>query len=215
MENDYLIVLFKNKERYKIIKKYRKYQNAFNFYEKKLKESQEILFDIQTENGRDVKYEIALLSPANDEKSPIYVTDNLGRNIKVEVGDSNHSIAKISNYNYPEEVTNVKTNERYDMVSLINKFLKTTSLKLVSKLNNKIIIQDDEVFNVFSTKSIYDAERFLTLLEEYMMNSNKKNCILVRDTDVAQKKYLYEVLSNLGFNKKMLYRVSTTHLKDK
>ena len=38
--------------------------------------------------------------------------------------------------------------------------------------------------------------------------------MIVRDTDISQKKYLYEVLVNQGFDKKMLYRTSTTHLKD-
>jgi hypothetical protein len=48
-----------------------------------------------------------------------------------------------------------------------------------------------------------------------MISKNQKNCLIVRDSSTEQKKYLYEVLSNVGFDKKMLYRKTTTHLKDK
>ena len=115
----------------------------------------------------------------------------------------------------PEKIQNVKTKEREDVNSIIKKYISDSSLKLVSKLNNKIIIQDDDKFSLFSSKSEYDAERFLLNLESHMISKNRKNCLIVRDSSPEQKKYLYEVLSNVGFDKKMLYRKTTTHLKDK
>jgi hypothetical protein len=215
MTNDYLIVLFKNKVRYKIIKDYKTYKNALNLFNQKLKENEEVLFDVKTENGRDVKYEIALIEKTSEKLFPVFRTDEMGRNITIELDDSNYSILKINDYKTPEKLFNVKTNEKIDMSNMISKYIKGDSLKLISKLNNKIIIQDDDKFNLFSCKSIYDADRFLSELESHMMASGKRNCMIVKDTDKAQKKYLYEVLSNEGFDKKMLYRSSTTHLKDK
>jgi hypothetical protein len=215
MTNDYLIVLFKNKVRYKIIKDYKTYKNALNLFNQKLKENEDVLFDVKTENGRDVKYEIALIEKTSEKLFPVFRTDEMGRNISIELDDSDYSILKISEYKIPEKLFNVRDNEKIEMSKVISKYVKTDSLKLVSKLNNKIIIQDDDKFNLFSCKSIYDADRFLSELESHMINSGKRNCMIVKDTDKAQKKYLYEVLSNEGFDKKMLYRSSTTHLKDK
>jgi len=215
MTNDYLIVLFKNKVRYKIIKDYKTYKNALNLFNQKLKENEEVLFDVKTENGRDVKYEIALIEKTSEKLFPVFRTDEMGRNITIELDDSDYSILKINEYKIPEKLFNVRDNEKIEMSKVISKYIKTDSLKLVSKLNNKIIIQDDDKFNLFSCKSIYDADRFLIELESHMINSGKRNCMIVKDTDKAQKKYLYEVLSNEGFDKKMLYRSSTTHLKDK
>lgn len=215
MKSEFLIVIFKNKLRYKIIKKYRQYKTAIVFYEKLLKESENVFFDIQTENGRDINYELALLETKTSKSESIYITDDMGRNIKVELDDPEYNIIKISKYNFPEKLTNISTKERIDASIIVNQYLKGTNLKLISKLNNKIVIQDDDKFNLFSTKSIYDAERFIDSLEKHLINNNKRNCLIVKDTDVAQKKYLYEVLSNLGYDKKMLYRVSTTHLKHK
>jgi hypothetical protein len=214
MSGDYIVVLFKNKKRYKIIKEYKKYSNAFNLYTSKIKECEEIVFDIQTENGMDVKYEIAIIGRVNNNPQ-LFVTDELGRNVKIEVDDSNYSIIKIQDYKFPEKIQNIQTREKVEVNGLIKKYISDSSLKLVSKLNNKIIIQDDDKYNVFTTKSEYDAERLLANLEKHMINNNRRNCLIVTDASIAQKKYLYEVLSNLGFDKKMLYRKSTTHLKDK
>jgi hypothetical protein len=215
MVNDYLIVLFKNKERYKIIKNYKKYKNALTQFNLQVDRMSDVVFDVQTENGKDVKYEIALLEKTSEKLLPIYLTDELGRNQSVQVDDPNYSIIKISDYKISEKLHNIRTNERIDTNDVISKYLKTDSLKLISKLNNKIIIQDDDVFNLFSLKSVYDAERFLNCIESYLINNNKRNCMVVKDSSPEQKKYLYEVLSKQGFNKGMLYRKSTTHLKDK
>jgi hypothetical protein len=186
-----------------------------NLFNQKLKENEDVLFDVKTENGRDVKYEIALIEKTSEKLFPVFRTDEMGRNISIELDDSDYSILKINEYKIPEKLFNVRDNEKIEMSKVISKYVKTDSLKLVSKLNNKIIIQDDDKFNLFSCKSIYDADRFLSELESHMINSGKRNCMIVKDTDKAQKKYLYEVLSNEGFDKKMLYRSSTTHLKDK
>jgi hypothetical protein len=215
MNNNYTIILFKNKERYKIIKNYKTYKNALPFFNSKVKESNEVVFDVQTENGRDVNYEIALIEKTSEKLFPIYRTDEMGRNIPVQLNDPNYAIIKIEKYNIPEKVFHISKKQKISSEKLINTYLKGDSLKLVSKLNNKIIIQDEDIYNLFSLKSIYDADRFLINLEKYMMSNNKSNCLIVKDSSREQKKYLYEILTNLGYNKSMLYRTSTTHLKDK
>jgi hypothetical protein len=215
MDDNYLIVLFKNKERYKIIKKYRTYKNSFNFYTLKLKESESVVFDVQTENGRVVNYEIALIEKTSEKLLPIFKTDELGRNLSIELNDPNFGILKIEKYNIPEKIYHIDKKVKLSASKVISTFLKGDSLKLVSKLNNKIIIQDDDRYNIFSLKSISDADRFLDCLERYMIDNDKKNCLIVKDSSIEQKKYLYEVLTNLGYDKQMLYRTSTTHPKDK
>jgi len=215
MNNDYLVVLFKNKERYKIIKEYRSYKNAFNCFNTKIKESNSVIFEIKTENGREVDYEISLIQKSNKNIIPIFKTDELGRNINIELNDSNYSILKLEKYKIPEKLYSINDGTKITTEKLIHDKLRGDSLKLVSKLNNKIIVQNDDIFNLYSLKSTYDAGRFLSSLESYMINNDKKNCLIVNDSSMSQKKYLYKVLTDLGYNKDMLYRTSTTHLKDK
>lgn len=215
MNNNYTIILFKNKERYKIIKKYKTYKNALKLFNSKINESNSIVFDVQTENGKDVNYEIAILEKTSEKLFPIYRTDEMGRNTPVNINNPNYGIIKIEKYKIPEKVYHITKKEKISSEVLISKYLRSDSLKVVSKLNNKILIQDDDVFNLFSLKSIFDAERFLINLEKFMIDNHKNNCLIVKDSSIQQKKYLYEVLSNLGYNRDMLYRTSTTHLKDK
>jgi len=214
MESNFLIVIFKNKQQYKIMKKYQKFSNVEHKFNSLINESNNIFFDIRTENGRRVKYELAILEKRTKNSQSVYITDELGRNIKVDLDNSEYNILKIVPYNFPEKLTNIDTKERMDASVFVKKYFRGPELKLISKLNNKIIFQENENISLFSLKSSEDAERFLISLTSYLQQSSYKNCLMVKDTDVAQKKYLYDMLAEKGYNKKMLYRVSTTHLKD-
>lgn len=214
MESNFLIVIFKNKQQYKIMKKYQKIINAEHKFNSLISESNDVFFEIKTENGRSVKYELAILEKKKPNSESVYITDSLGRNIRVELDDAEYNILKIVPYKFPEKLTNIDTKERLDASIFVKKYFKGPELKLISKLNNKIIFQENESISLFSLKSSDDAERFLESLTSYLHQSKYKNCLIVKDTDVAQKKYLYDMLSSKGYNKKMLYRVSTTHLKD-
>ena len=81
---------------------------------------------------------------------------------------------------------------------------------MISKLNNKIVVQDDLIYNIFSFKNDSDCSRFLDILE---LSVEPKNFMIVRDFSSAQKKYLYDLLVDSGFKIDFLYRQSTTHPK--
>jgi len=99
MITEYLIVLFKNKQRYKLIKKYKTFDNAISFYEKKMKESDSVYFNIEIESDNQVDYELGLIVSGGSKVETIYITDELGRNIKVETDDNSFKILKIGKYN--------------------------------------------------------------------------------------------------------------------
>lgn len=213
MNSEYSIILFKNKERYKIIKNYTKHKNAVDFFNKKMKESDDVVFDVQTENGKKVRYELAILEKTSDKLFLAFKTDEFGRNVFINLDDPGYSIIKISDYNIPEKIFDIKKNQRISFEEFLKKYIKGGSLKVVSKLNNKIIVQEDDKFDLLSLKSEYDSNRFLDNLEKYLINNSLKNCMVVKDNSIEQKKYLYNILVEKGYDKKMLYRSSTTHLK--
>lgn len=213
MNSEYSIILFKNKERYKIIKNYTKHKNAVDFFNKKMKESDDVVFDIQTENGKKVRYELAILEKTSDKLFLAFKTDEFGRNVFINLDDPEYSIIKILDYNVPEKIFDIKKNQRISFEEFLKKYVKGGSLKVVSKLNNKIIVQEDDKFDLLSLKSEYDSNRFLDNLEKYLINNSLKNCMVVKDNSIEQKKYLYNILMEKGYDKKMLYRNSTTHLK--
>ena len=79
---------------------------------------------------------------------------------------------------------------------------------MLSKINNKLVVQKDEDFKLFSFKNESDVERFI---ESLMTITN--NFMFVSDVSSPQKKYIYKILQENGFSKQMLYRKFTTHPK--
>ena len=85
--------------------------------------------------------------------------------------------------------------------------------KLISKLNNKIVVQNDDNVLIFTLKNDSDSERFIDTMSNYFIENKKTDCILVKDTSIIQRKYLYDLLTQKGFPKNYLFRHSTTHPK--
>ena len=81
---------------------------------------------------------------------------------------------------------------------------------MVSSLHNKIIVQNEDKINLFSLKSPSESNRFLDSISSYFFKIKRGDCIFVKDSSSAQKKYLIDLLSNAGYDKKMLYRKFTT-----
>ena len=101
---NYLIVLFKNKVKKKIIKKFKTSNRANNFYESLLDNSNNVLFNKQYENGFSFNYEIAILEKVSGTFLPVFLKDELGRNVKVNLDDEDFSIKKITTYHTEENI---------------------------------------------------------------------------------------------------------------
>ena len=206
---DYIIVLFKNKEKKKIIKKFKTFDRAQKYYNNLLSISDEVIFDKQHENGYHCKFELGLLGPKN-KNDVMYVKDEFGRQNKVEVEDDDYSMIKINSYNVNEQFIDYSSKNKLNTEQFIKKYLKKDGLKMVSKLNNKIIVQLDEQTNLFTFKNDSDSSRFIDNLSKKYINEKRVDCIFIKDSSTPQRKYLYDMLSNLGYPKQYLFRQSTT-----
>jgi hypothetical protein len=206
---DYIIVLFKNKVKKKIIKKFKTLDRAQMFYNNLLSNNDEVIFDRQYENGHHCKFELGLLGPKN-KNDVMYVKDEFGRQNKIEVEDDDYSMLKITPYNIDEEFIDYSSKDKINTGDFIKKYLKSVGLKMVSKLNNKIIVQLDEKTNLFTFKNESDSSRFIDNLSNKYINEKRMDCIFIKDSSTPQRKYLYDMLSNLGYPKQYLFRQSTT-----
>jgi hypothetical protein len=211
----YLIVLFKNKERKKIIKKFKTLDRAKKFYDNSLEQSKQILFDKKVENGKFCEYEIGLIETEPSEFGNYFIKDDLGRQVKIEIDDPSFRVLNISKFRIEDFIYDIKDNKKLDLISFIRKYLQKEGIKLVSKLNNKIVVQNDDSFNIFSLKSELESKRFLTILEDYMLKNKRLDCIIVSDDSIQQKKYLYDLLNSKGISKSILYKKSTTFFTGK
>jgi hypothetical protein len=210
MEN-YLIVLFRNKIRYKILKKYITYKRAKIFFDNLIKKNEEVIFEKRFINGEPVVFEIGLVERSSSQLLPVYVTDELGRNIRVRMEDNSLTLANISLFKEEEEIFDLQSKSKITVPRLIKKYFKGTEIKMVSSLNNKVIVQNNLNFSIFSLKNEEESKRLIDSMTSHFLKIKRGDCIFVKDNSVAQKKYLYKILCENGFDKKMLYRKFTTY----
>ena len=209
--SNFLIVLFKNKTKKKIINKFMTEKRANEFFNNLITKSDNVIFDRNYENGVECYYELAILKKTTSKVDDFYIKDALGRQVKVDLDDDGYHIFKIKNYNIEESFVDYQTKKKINSEKFISKYLKKSGVKLISKLNNKIIVQHDINYYLFTFKTNHDSYRFIDNLSNKFISEGRMDCIFVKDTSTAQRKYLYELLESVGFSRTYLFRHSTIH----
>ena len=205
--------MFKNKKKRRIIKGYTTESNAKRKYEDLLKKNN-VLFPVEFENAEYCIHELGLLTTQRDFQLPLFLTDDYGRNEKVYVeGESHYTFLEVKPYPIEEKIYDWQTDDKITLEKLIKTYCPVAEMKSISTLHNKIIIQIDEDFKLFSLKNSDDAERCLQTMEKYFRKKGRKDSIFVRDISTTQRKWLYDVLETKGFDRTKLYRQYTTYSK--
>lgn len=211
MNDTYQVILFKNKVKKKIINKFKTHKKALEYYKLLVKESDEVIYDKVMENGVVSEYELSLVEKSSSSPLSLYMKDDYGRQVKVSLDDSELTMINITRYRIEELFLDYTTNKKIDTRQFIKQYLDPTGFKLISKLNNKIIVQNDDKFNLFTLKTSDESERFIDILTKKFNDEGRKDCLLVKDYSSPQRKYLYELLVKMGFEKSYLQRSSTTY----
>lgn len=212
MDKKYIIVLFKNKKKRKIIKGYNTEKRAKKFFNEKVK-TNKIKFPMVFENAEKVDYELGLLTNQSKTQKTLYTVDELGRNQIVNIESPDFIFLDIKKYDIEEKIYDWQTEQKITYDYFYKKYLSPKELKSIFTVHNKIIIQIDEVFNVFSLKNNFDSVRLLDTLQEDFLESGRMDGIFVKDTSTTQRKWIYSVLVERGYDKNRLYRKKTTFSK--
>jgi len=207
---NYIVLLFKNNKKRKILKTFKTERHAMNMFNKLIKQSDKVIFNIEIECGLKSKYELGILKRKDSNDEPIYIKDNMGRNVKLQLDDEEFKLIKIAPFNIEDKIFDLQENKRITTAEFIEKYLNPNNINMISGLNNKIIAQTDEQISLFSLKTLGDVDRFLNTLTKYFIENDRPN-IVVKDFDTSHRKYLYKLLEEKGYNKKKLYKKSTTH----
>ncbi len=210
MEKEFLIVLFRNKTKKKILKKYKTLNRAKQFYQKLIDRSNNILFNKEWENAKPCNYELSLITNESLDNN-IYISDELGRIIKVQLDDENYKIIKLNKLKVEEMIYDLTLKKKISFNFFIKNYVDNTSIKVIFSLNNKIVVQKEDIFNFFSLKNPDDAKRLVDTLSSYLVDQNRSDVILSKDFDASQRSYLYQLLKEKGFRKDFLYRSKTTY----
>jgi hypothetical protein len=209
MEN-FMVVLFKDKKKKKILKKFITYKRAKQFYKTLMDKSKEIIFDVKVQSGKECKFELGLVELSSKQLIPVYMTDEFGRNIKVKLDEDGMTLFEISPYKKEELIFDIKENRKITVEKFIKSYLKGDGMKMISSLNNKIVVQENEKINLFTLKSESESERFIDCVSSHFFKIKRSDCLFVKDSSTPQRKYLYTLLEASGIDKKILYRKFTT-----
>lgn len=201
MGSKYKIVLFKDGKKYKVFSSTNIKRNAFSKYKKLLKQKKP-LFTTEFMSRKKCVFEVAVIGPSTTHKT--FKKDELGRNLTISLDSSEYEILDLSPYWKEELVYDHQLKNRVFINDILEKYLHTKEFKQVFTLNNKLVIQKDEDFSIFSLKNIDDSVRLLSVLQLEFQNVGRYDCLFVPDTSTAQRKLLYDLLEKAGYCRKFL-----------
>jgi hypothetical protein len=205
--NKYKIVLFKNGERNKVLFSSNNKKSILKKYTKFIEEKKP-KFVMEYISRKKIMFELAVVTKESIDDS-LYVKDSMGRTKEITLGESEYRFIKMLPYWREEKVYDHTSNSKISFSILMETYLQDKEFKQVFTLNNKVIIQKDENFNVFSLKTISDALRLLTVIELEFLNGGRYDCLFVTDTSTVQRKQLYNLLENAGYKRDFLRKQYT------
>tara|TARA_R110001592_G_scaffold349231_5_gene644076 strand:- start:2973 stop:3599 length:627 start_codon:yes stop_codon:yes gene_type:complete len=170
--------------------------------------SKKPLFSRKYVKRKFCQFELGIFSKESDGVE-IYRKDRLGRNILVNYDILNYHLIGLSDYWVEELIYDHKLSSRISLDFLIESYLPKKNFKQIFSLNNKLVIQDDYNFNVFSLKTVDDCTRLLSTIKNIFIGLGRVDSLFVPDSSTVQRKQLYDLLEKYGFNRKFLYKQYT------
>jgi hypothetical protein len=154
------------------------------------------------------QFELGIFS-TEDNQNAVYRKDDVGRNIQVLDTVQNYHIMELSPYWVEELIYDHQNKSRVSFDFLVENYLPKKDFKQVFTINNKLIVQNDNIFKIFSMKNVDDCSRLLNLIKETFINAGRTDCLFVPDSSTVQRKELYNLLEENGFDRKFLYKQYT------
>ncbi len=187
MSDNYLIVLFKNKKKRKIIKRYATEKNAKKKFNRLIEDNKSIIFDKIIENAEESTYTLGLLTNKTKIQKTLFITDDLGRNIPADLQNSDYVFLDIKKFKVEETLYDWQTKEKITLDFFIKNYCNDKNLKNIFTLNNKICIQNDLDIKLFSLKDVNESIRFLEIIQNYFFSNGRIDAIFVKDISNASE----------------------------
>jgi hypothetical protein len=204
MNKKYKIILLQDSVSKKTLFKSNIKRNTLNKF-RKLGNQKPPSFTRKYVKRKICQFELGLFSLSPSVET-VYSKDELGRNVKRELRSGDYYLHSIIDYWVEEQIYDHQSKKRIGFINFIENNLTNKTFKQIFTLNNKVVIQDEEVFFIFSLKNIDDTNRFIFSLKNYLISMNRMDCLVVQDYDTVQRKQLYIMLEKNGFNRQFLYK---------
>lgn len=205
--NKYKIVLFRNGERVKCFFSSNRLDSVQGKYNELISEKKP-KFIVEYLSRKKVRFELGIVT-TEDVGNDIYLKDDIGRTKAVGVSGDEYNMLKLIPYWREEFIYNHQTQSKVSYCEVIDTYLPTDGFKQVFTINNKLVIQNDNEFKMFSLKTVSDAARLIDLIEFDLLDEIRVDCLFVRDTNTVQRKQLYTLLESAGYNRAFLRKQYT------
>ena len=212
----YRIIITKNGKKKKILHKSNDGQHIKKKYFN-LKDNNKILLPIKTNayiktNG--VKYEIILMKKYEDGDKSFIDRDKLGRTIEIKDLNKKWTILHKDEYFYEETFTvfnyNLRLTTHHIIKNILMKKQKGVSIKQVNYLNNKLLIHQNDNFDIVLCKCPSDAKRLYDTLEKFYTQNKIKNIMFTGSIGKLNKTKTYKmIVEKTGWSKNKTYRTVT------
>jgi hypothetical protein len=155
---------------------------------------------------KELVFELALIFPNNRWATTTWVKDSLGRNEPAIIEGDKFRIKEIIPYWQEELIYDLNTKKRIRYNQMMDYISSITEIAQIFTLNNKLFVQIENDIRMFGNKNINDAERLFELVKEELIKKKRGNFIFVKDITTHQRKLLYKILEDKGYNRKELFR---------
>ena len=231
----YQIVLFSNKKQVKYIGAYTTIENANKvFYEMLEKNKKEVFFPIRYLNCQkmiEASYELAILKVDEGENEDNRIQNEIGEYVKTEISekyDENVKYGKVNKNRYivynKEEYLIEETfwvygyHPRYQRKTAVEIFgmlimpLEGTRLGFnrILCFNNKLIVENENDFDMVICKNVTDCYRLYNFLEELSKLKKIKSILWFGICRRSSKHMIMnKIMEKTGWNEKKIMRKNT------
>lgn len=201
----YQIVLFNNKSKKRIVATSRIFTNINKKY-KEIHKKSNVIFPVKYNKKVECEFELALVCIGKCKKTPIHRRDELGRLTEVKMKNKKYQIIKIKPFEVEEKIYDHQLEKRIEFTDLYDRYLNSKNIMQIFSLNNKVVIQNNDLFYLFSLKNVGESSRFLSCIKRYFVEKRKFNFLISRDLSTIQRKELYNLLETKGYPRSLLYK---------
>jgi hypothetical protein len=134
-----------------------------------------------------------------------HAKDSLGRNVTMPV-EEGQGILELAFYYWPEKIYDNHQKKRILFEDLMRRLDEIEGLKMIYKLNAHVLVETEEVLDFYSLKYVPDALRLINLIIEKRRGDGINDCLYSRDGDTLHRKYLYQRLTEAGYDIRKLYK---------
>ena len=211
----YRIIITANNKKKKILQK----SNDLNTIKQKyfkIKDKNKVLYPKQTSaylKTKPVKYEIILMKKWEESDSPFVDRDMLGRTIEITDTTKRWTILQKDQYYYEETFTVFDQDKRLNCIEIIKLLLmkkhQPIVIKQVNYIENKLLIHQDNDFDVVLCKCPGDAKRLYKILNDFAQKNKIKHIMFTGVVELGKTETYKMIVEKTGWKINKVYRTVT------